>query len=128
MLARFGRIALVAVVFALIASAVITVQFLIDGLPLDIRFAWACAFFSCALVAIAVGFGLGDELRRAWGTGGFAQAWIWLAIIAICTGLFWSLSAWIDALAGMSVGPFPPMLLVLGVPLGAIGFRRNRKP
>ena len=34
-LARFGRIALVAVVFALIASAVITVQFLIDGLPLD---------------------------------------------------------------------------------------------
>lgn len=128
MLARFGRIALVAVVFALIASAVITVQFLIDGLPLDVRFAWACAFFSCALVAIAIGYGLGDELRRAWGSGGFRQAWIWLAIIAICAGLFWSLSVWLDALAGMSVGPFPPMLLVLGVPLGAIGFRRNRKP
>ncbi|HOZ27693.1 MAG TPA: hypothetical protein PK080_10050 [Hyphomonadaceae bacterium] len=128
MLARLGRIALVAVVFALIASAVITAQFLLDGLPLDASFLWACAFFSCALVAIAVGYGLGDELRRAWAAGGIGRAWPWLTIIAICAGLFWSLSVWIDASAGMSVGPFPPMLLVLGVPLGAIGFRRNRKP
>ncbi|MDP3495794.1 MAG: hypothetical protein Q8R82_22015 [Hyphomonadaceae bacterium] len=128
MLARFGRIALVALVFALVASVVITVQFMMDGLPFDVRFVWACAFFSCALVAIAIGYGLGDELRRAWAAGGIGQAWLWLAIIAISVGLFWSLSVWIDALVGMSVGPFPPMLLVLGVPLGAIGFRRDRKP
>ena len=67
-----------AVVFALIASAVITAQFLLDGLPLDASFLWACAFFSCALVAIAVGYGLGDELRRAWAAGGIGRAWPWL--------------------------------------------------
>jgi hypothetical protein len=128
MLARFGRIAIIAVIFAAIASGIITVQFMMDGLPFDARFVWACLFFSACVVALSVGYGLGDELRRAWIAGGFAHAWPWLAIIAISAGLFWSLSTAVDSMAGMSVGPFPPMLLVLGVPTGAIGLRRKPKP
>lgn len=125
MLARFGRIAIVAAVFALIACAVISVQFMMDGLPFDQRFIWACAFFSCGLTALAVGYGLGEETRRGFQTGGMKQGWIWVAIIALCIGLFWTLSVSIDGIAGMSVGPFPPMLLVLGAPLGAMGLRRG---
>ncbi|RYY92034.1 MAG: hypothetical protein EON61_26925 [Alphaproteobacteria bacterium] len=129
MLARFGRIALIAAVFALIACAVISIQFMMDGLPFDQRFIWACAFFSCALSALAAGYGLGDEMRRGFQTGGIKLGWIWIAIVALCVGLFWSLSIGIDQIAGMSIGPFPPMLLVLGVPLGAMGLRRGgRKP
>jgi len=129
MLARFGRIAIVAVVFALIACAVISVQFVMDGLAFDQRFVWACAFFSCGLTALAVGYGLGEETRRGFQTGGVRQGWIWIAIIALCAALFWTLSVGIDGIAGMSVGPFPPMLLVLGAPLGAMGLRRGgRKP
>jgi len=129
MLARFGRIALIAAVFAFIACAVISIQFLMDGLPFDQRFIWACAFFSCGLTALALGYGLGDEMRRSFQAGGIRQGWIWIALTALCIGLFWSLSVRIDQIAGMSVGPFPPMLLVLGAPLGAMGLRRgNRKP
>lgn len=126
MLARFGRIALVAAAFTLIACVVISIQFLMDGLPFDQRFIWSCAFFSCALTALALGYGLGDEMRRAFQAGGIRQGWLWIALIAVCAGLFWSLSVGIDQIAGMSVGPFPPMLLILGVPLGAMGLRRGK--
>ncbi|RYG36194.1 MAG: hypothetical protein EON93_05465, partial [Burkholderiales bacterium] len=102
MLARFGRIALVAMVFALIACAIISIQFMMDGLAFDHRFIWACAFFSCGLTALALGYGLGDETRRGFQTGGLKHGWMWIAIIAICVGLFWSLSVSIDQIAGMS--------------------------
>lgn len=126
MLTRWSRIAIVAVVFASIACAVITVQFLMDGLAFDLRFLWACAFFSCGLAALAIGYGLGEETRRAFQASGAKQGLIWIAITALCVGLFWSLSVGIDGIAGMSIGPFPPMLLVLGAPLGAMGLRRGR--
>ena len=129
MLARFGRIALIAAVFALIACAVISIQFMMDGLAFDLRFIWACAFFSSGLVALALGYGFGEEARRAFQAGNIRQGWIWVAIIALCVALFWTLSVGIDGIAGMSIGPFPPMLLVLGAPLGAMGLRRGgRKP
>lgn len=126
MVARWGRIALIALVFSLVACAVISIQFMMDGLQFDQRFIWACAFFSCALTALAVGYGLGDETRRSFQAGGIRQGWIWLALIAVCLGLFWSISVSIDQIAGMSVGAFPPMLLALGVPLGAMGLRRGK--
>ncbi len=125
MLARWGRIAIIAVVFALIACAVVSVQFMMEGQAFDHRFIWACAFFSCGLVALAVGYGLGEETRRGFQAGGIRQGSIWLAITALCVGLFWSLSVRIDGIAGMSIGPFPPLLLVLGFPLGAMGLRRG---
>ena len=127
MLARFGRIAIVAIVFAVFASGIVAIQFMMDGRPFDARFFGACAFFSTCVVALAVGYGLGDEFRHALERGGFGKAWPWLAIIVICAGLFWSLSARIDAAAGMSIAPFPPMLLVAGGAAGAIGLRRKRK-
>ena len=126
MLARFGRIAIVAIVFAVIASGIIAIQFMMDGRPFDTRFLGSCAFFAICIVALAAGYGLGDEFRRAFQHGGFRPAWPWLPIVVISAGLFWSLGARIDAMAGMSVSPFPPMLLVLGAATGgAIGFRRK---
>ena len=125
MLARFGRIALVAIVFAVVASGIVAIQFMIDGRPFDARFFGACAFFSTCVIALAVGYGLGNELRRAIPRGGIGKGWPWLAIIVICAGLFWSLSTRIDAAAGMSIAPFPPMLLIAGGAAGVVGLRRS---
>lgn len=125
MLARFGGIAIVAAVFSVIACAIIGIQFMMDGRPFDSRFLGSCAFFAICIVALAAGYGLGDEFRRAFQRGGFRLAWPWLPIVAISAGLFWSLGARIDAMAGMSVSPFPPILLVLGALAGGFGFRRK---
>ncbi len=127
MLARFGRIAIVAIVFAVIASGIVAIQFMMDGRPFDTRFFGVCAFFSTSVVALAAGYGLGDEFRHTISRGGIGTGWPWLAIIAICAGLFWSLSTRIDAAAGMSIAPFPPMLLVAGGAAGVLGLRRRGK-
>lgn len=125
MLARFGRIAMVAAVFSLIASGIVAIQYVMDGRPFDTRFFGACIFFAASIFALAAGYGLGDELRCALQRGGLRVAWPWLGIIAIMAGLFWSFSSRIDAVAGMNVGPIPPLLLILGAPAGAIRFRRK---
>ena len=125
MLARFGRIAMVAAVFSLIASGIVAIQYTMDGRPFDTRYFGACIFFAASIFALAAGYGLGDELRRAFQRGGLRIAWPWLGIIVIMAGLFWSFSSRIDAIAGMNVGPIPPLLLILGAPAGAIRLRRK---
>ena len=89
MLARFGRIAMVAAVFSLIASGIVAIQYVMDGRPFDTRFFGACIFFAASIFALAAGYGLGDELRCALQRGGLRVAWPWLGIIAIMAGLFW---------------------------------------
>ena len=97
---------MVAAVFSLIASGIVAVQYVMDGRPFDSRFLGSCAFFTMCIVALAAGYGLGDEFRRTFQRGGLRIAWPWLPIVVISAGLFWSLGARIDAMAGTVDGAF----------------------
>lgn len=122
----FRQLGLVALVFVLVVGGFLALQTMWDKRPLDLAFLLGWAFWALAIVGLVAGYGLGNQLGRAFT---HRQRWRhaapWIVIIGLATALSWTVGANLEALAGRAENPIAPIALLFGVVCGVIEYRNR---